>query len=154
LRTQNVDVAIDGKHFASKGKRIALRINGKKVFSTEDLCPSANFKIEDVEWESLESFLQTASSAFGHIDRFRIVKFLSKSPKSFTEIKKLLEVTSPTVNFHLKALMDGTVIFKNEARKYALTLMGELLLDYFADFLKEANSLQNELYQQEVNVNK
>jgi DNA-binding transcriptional ArsR family regulator len=138
----------------SRGKVIGLKIDGIKVYSTDDSRSKADFKVEDVEWEGLESFLVASVSAFGHIHRFRIVKFLAESPKSFTEIRKLLEATPPTTNFHLKALVDGTIVFKDENGKYALTLMGELILDYFTCFLKEANRLRNGLEQQEMCINR
>jgi DNA-binding HxlR family transcriptional regulator len=131
----------------SNGQRIDLRVDGRRVYSTKNSCPKTNLEIGNLDWSVLEYFLKIASSAFGHVDRFRIIKYIAESPKSFSEIKKLLKAQSPTVNFHLKTLSDQTLILKNENGKYALTLMGESVLDYFADFIKEANCL-NDVIQQ------
>lgn len=147
-QTRQIDVIIDGKHIMSKGHRIDLKIDGKKVYSTEDTCQVEDLKTEDFDRESIEYFLRVASSAFDHVDRFRMMKYIAESPKSFTEIKKLLEAQSPTTNFHLKVLIDETLVYKNEHGKYALTLMGKLVLEYFAGFLKEANCLRDVLNQE------
>jgi len=74
-------------------------------------------------------------------ETIHILKSLAESPKSFTEIKELLDTTSATTNFHLKTLIKGTIVYKDENGRYALTLLGELLLDYFSRFLEEANRL-------------
>jgi len=151
-KSRQIDVVIDGKHFMSSGHKVNLRVDGKKVYSTENSCPDTNFEIGNLDWTVLKYFLKIASSAFGHVDRFRIMEYLAESPKSFSEIKKLLKAQSPTVNFHLKTLAGETLISKNENGKYALTLMGELVFDYLADFLKEANCLNDTLMQQREDI--
>lgn len=141
-RSRKVDVIIDGKKITSKAKKIELRIDGVKVYSTGNPRNTNKSDIEDLAWTSVKSFLKAADSAFSHSDRFRIVKSLAKSPKIFTEIKELLNTTSATANFHLKKLIEGMIVYKDENGKYALTLLGELIFDYFSNFLAEANLLQ------------
>jgi len=136
-----VDIIIDGKKITSMGKKIQLKIDGMEVFSTVDSY-NMKFHFEDPKWTSIKYFIKASDSSFGHINRFRIVKSLSESPKSFTEIKQLLDTTSANANFHLKTLIDGTIVYKDENGKYALTLLGELILNYFSRFLAEANQLQ------------
>ena len=139
--SRRVDVIIDGKKITSEGEEIELKINGVKFYSTNDSYETKS-NIRDLQWSSIKQFLKASDSAFSHSDRFHIVKFLSESPKSFTEIKKLLNTNSATTNFHLKKLIDGMIIYKNENNRYALTLLGELVLDYFSKFLEEAKLLQ------------
>jgi len=143
--SQKIDVTIDGKKISSNGKKIELRINGKKVYSTVNSDDKSETSVKDLEWISINSLLKSSNSAFGHNDRFRIVKSLVKSPKSFTEIKTLLTTSSPTVNFHLKKLVDGMIAYKDENGKYALTLLGELLFEYFSKFLEAATLLNKEI---------
>jgi DNA-binding transcriptional ArsR family regulator len=152
-KSRQIEVIIDGKHLMSKGQRVDLRVDGKKVYSTEN-CLDTNFEIGTLDWTVVEYFLKIASSAFGHVDRFRIMRCLAESPKSFSEIKELLKTQSPTVNFHLKTLSNEALILKNENGKYALALMGELILNYFSDFLKEASCLNDVLVQQTCDVKK
>lgn len=138
----------------SQGEKVDLRVNGKRVYSTEKSCPDTNFEIGNLDGAVLKYFLRIATSAFGHADRFRIIKHLAESPKSFSEIKKMLEAQSPTVNFHLKTLVDKTLVLKDENGRYTLSLMGELVLDYFADFIKEANCLNDVLVQKRDGIRK
>jgi len=143
--SRKVDVIIDGKRITSEGKEIELKIDGVKVYSTGDPYDTKKSDIKDLQWTSIKYFLKASDSAFSHIDRFRIVKSLAESPKSFTEIKELLSTTSATANFHLKKLNDGMIVYKNENGRYALTLLGELVLDYFSKFLEEAVLLQKSI---------
>lgn len=140
-QSHKVDIMIDGKKITSMGKKIQLKIDGMEVFSTVDSY-NMKFHFEDLQWTSMKHFIKASDSSFGHINRFRIVKSLSESPKSFTEIKQLLDTTSANANFHLKTLIDGTIVYKDENGKYALTLLGELILNYFSRFLAEASQLQ------------
>ena len=138
---RKVDIIIDGKKITSKGKKIELKIDGRKVYSTDNPHNTNKSVIEDLPWASVESFLKASDSAFSHVDRFRIAKSLVESPKKFTEIKKSLDTTSATTNFHLKTLINGIIVYKDENGRYALTLLGELVLDYFSRFLEEASLL-------------
>ena len=140
--SRKVDIVIDGKKITSEGKQIELKIDGVKVYSTRDPYDANKANTEDLQWTSVKYFLKASDSAFSHSDRFRIVKSLAESSKNFTEIKKLLSTTSATTNFHLKKLIDGMIVYKDENGRYALTLLGELVLDYFSRFLEEANLLQ------------
>jgi len=140
-----VDIIIDGKKITSKGKEIELKIDGVKVYSTRDSYDTNKSDIEDLQWTSVKYFLKASDSAFSHIDRFRIVKSLAESPRSFTEIKELLSTTSATANFHLKKLINGMILYKDENGRYALTLLGELVLEYFSKFLEEAILLQKSI---------
>jgi len=142
IHSRKVDVIIDGQKITSEGKEIEFRIDGLKVYSTEDFYNGEKSDIKDLRWTSIKYFLKASDSAFSHGDRFRIVMSLAESPKSFTEIKELLSATSATTNFHVKRLIDGMIVFKDENGRYALTLLGQLVLDYFSRFLEEANVLQ------------
>ena len=143
--SRKVDITIDGKKIMSKGKKIELKIDGMKVYSTDDSYGTNKSNIQDLQSTSLKIFLKASDSAFSHIDRFRTVKSLAESPKSFTEIKELLSTKSATTNFHLKKLIDGMIVYKDESSRYALTLLGELVLNYFSDFLEEASILQKSI---------
>jgi len=142
IQSRKVDVIIDGKKITSKAKKIELKIDGVKVYSTDDPSNTNKTNIDDLQWTSVKYFLKASNSTFSHSDRFRIVRFLVESPKSFTEIKDSLSTTSATTNFHLKKLIDGMIAYKDGNGRYALTLLGELVLDYFSRFLGEANHLQ------------
>lgn len=144
---RKVDVIIDGKKITSKGKRIELKIDGVKVYSTRDSSDPDRPDVKDIQWTSIKYFLRASDSAFSHGDRFRIVKSLAELPKSFTEIKKQLSTTSATTNFHLKKLINGMIVYKDENNRYTLTLLGELVLDYFSRFLEEASLLQKAIDQ-------
>ena len=144
---RKADIVIDGKKITSEGKKIELKIDGVKVYSTDDPSNTNKANIEDLQWTSVKYFLKASDSAFSHSDRFRIVRSLVGSPKSFTEIKELLSTTSATANFHLKKLIDGMIVYKDGNGRYALTLLGELVLDYFSRFLEEANRLQKAINQ-------
>lgn len=145
--SRRVDFIIDGKKITSKAQDIEIRIDGVKVYATSDRYHGNQHDTKDIEWRSIKSLLKTADSAFSHSDRFRIMKSLAEFPKTFTEIKNLLSRTSATADFHLKTLTRGMIIFKDENGKYALTLLGELVFNYFSNFLKEARDLQKELLQ-------
>lgn len=126
----------------SNGNEIELKVDGVKVYSTHDPCGRKKSDIENLQWASIKYFLKASDSAFSHSDRFLVVKSLIQSPKSFTQIKELLRTSSATTNFHLKKLIDGMIVYKDENGKYALTLLGELVFDYFSKFLEEANLLE------------
>lgn len=145
INSRRIDVTIDGKKITSKGKKIELKVDGEKVYSTVNSADKLEPDVKNLEWISVNSLLKASNSAFGHNDRFNIVKSLVESPKSFTKIKKLLTTTSPTVNFHLKKLIDGMIVYKDENGNYTLTLLGELLFEYFSGFMKEALLLNREI---------
>jgi len=140
-QSHKVDMIIDGRKITSKVNDIELKIDDVKVYSTKHRYNHKKSS-KDFTWTSIKSFLNASDSAFSHIDRFRIVRSLSESPKTFTEIKQLLNATSATANFHLKTLINGMIVYKDKDGKYALSLLGELVLDYFSTFLEEANRLQ------------
>jgi len=140
--SRRVDVIIDQKKITSKGKKIELKIDGLKVYSTKNPSQTNKSDTKDLQWASIKSFLKAADSAFSHSDRFRIVKSLAESPRSFTEVKDMLNTTSATTNFHLKTLTNSVIVYKDENGRYALTLLGELVLEYFSKFLEEASLLQ------------
>ena len=140
--SRKVEAIIDGKRITSEGQKIELKIDGMEVYSTDKSYATNKFSIEDLQWTSIKTFLKASDSAFSHIGRFRTVKSLATAPKSFTEIKELLSATSATTNFHIKKLIDGMIIYKDKNGKYALTTLGELVLNYFSKFLEEATLLQ------------
>ena len=142
---RKVDIIIDKKEIASKGNEIELKIDGVKVYSTRDPCGTRKSDIENLQWASVKHFLKASDSAFSHSDRFLIVKSLIESPKSFTQIKELLSTSSANTNFHLKKLIEGMIVYKDENGRYALTLLGELVLNYFSKFLEEASLLQKSI---------
>lgn len=144
-RSRKVDIIIDGKKITSKAEKIELKIDGIRVYSAGNRYGADKSDIKDLQWSSVKSFLKAADSAFSHSDRFRIVKSLAESPRSFTEIKDLLNTTSATTNFHLKTLVNSMIVYKDENGRYALTLLGELVLGYFSNFLEEAKHLQKEI---------
>lgn len=122
-----------------------MKIDGIRVFSTNDRFCGKEQAANDVEWRSIKSLLKTANSAFSHSDRYQIVRSLAETAKSFTDVKSLLGTSPATTNFHLKTLTRGMIVYKDENGKYALTLMGELVLGFFSNFLEEALKLQKEL---------
>jgi hypothetical protein len=140
-----VDVIIDDKRIATNGERVELKIDGVKVFSQSNPSENSKSDTKNLQWTSVKFFLKASDSAFSHSERFRILKYLTESPRSFTEIKELLGATSATADFHIKKLVDGMIVYKNDNDRYALTLLGELVLDYFSRFLKEASRLQEKL---------
>jgi len=144
-QTRKVDIIIDGKKITSKAEKIELKIDGISVYSVGNRYEADKSDVKDLQWSSVKSFLKAADSAFSHSDRFRIVKSLAESPRSFTEIKDLLNTTSATTNFHLKTLVHSMIAYKDENGRYALTLLGELVLDYFSSFLEEAKRLRREI---------
>ena len=143
--SRKVEAIIDGKKIMSEGKKIELKIDGMEVYSTDKSCATNKSNVADLQWTSVKTFLKASDSAFSHIDRFRTSKSLTEAPKSFTEIKQLLSATSATTSFHLKKLIDGMIVYKDENGKYALTLLGELVLNYFSKFLEEASLLQKSI---------
>lgn len=140
-QVRKVDILIDGRKFTSTGERIELKVDGSRVYSSVAHDKNNKIPVNDLGWASVKTLLKASDSAFGHVDRFRIVRLLAESSKSFTEIKEMLNATSPTANFHLKTLIDGMIAYKDENGRYALTLLGELILKYFSDFLVEADVL-------------
>lgn len=140
-QTRLVDIVIDGKRLSSEAQEIELRIDGIKVYPARNHYTSKEESFEELELDSLNALLKAATSVFSHPNRFRAVKSLAESSKSFTEIKGILGSTSPAINFHLKTLINGLIIHKEPNGKYSLTLLGELVYDYFSGFLKEARAL-------------
>jgi DNA-binding transcriptional ArsR family regulator len=141
-----IDVIIDGRSLKTQGKDVILQVDGRSVYrSTAPRSELRSNQIDDLKISVLKSFLEAADSSFGHIDRFRIVRSLSESPKAFSEIKRLFSLTSATADYHLKRLVDSLIIYKDESGRYALTLLGELILDYFSRFINEAENLQKAL---------
>lgn len=80
------------------------------------------------------------NSIFGHPSRLYIAKSLNESPKGFTQLKKLLNVTSPTLDYHLKSLIDGQAIVKMNKHKYMITVLGIMILDGFSKLKEKTES--------------
>jgi predicted transcriptional regulator len=50
-------------------------------------------------------------------------------------------MTSPTADYHLKKLIENQVIYKDVNHRYALTILGESILDYFHKFFTEVENI-------------
>lgn len=137
-KTHWVELTIDGKTIKTEAKNLSLKIDDLSVYQF----PNIKTKSGKLQTASLGFFLRSAKAAFAHDERFEIIRSLTESPKTFSEIKKVFDTPSPTLNFHLKKLTKSWVVYKRKDGKYALTLLGELLLSYFSKFLDEAAKLQ------------
>lgn len=146
-----IDLLIDDRKMTTKASKIELKIDDKTLFKFDGSGQDREFKLEKIDLEknfqafTMHSLSQAMNSAFGHPYRFRILMSLRSSPKSFTEVKKLLKVSSPTVDYHLDKLVKGWIVSKDEKERYSLTILGELMLEFFSQFLKEAEKLQEVL---------
>ena len=145
MASHKIDLIIDGKKIQSQGQDIKIKIDDKNIFDTRFPSNKEESDLVDFPLETVKSFLKSSNSVFSHIDRYRLVTSLTESPKSFTEIKTMLNAKSPTTNFHLKTLINGMIIYKNENGRYALTILGESVLDYFSKFLEEATKVYDEI---------
>jgi len=84
----------------------------------------------------MAKFLKAANALFGHKQRYNIAIVLRGSPKSFSELKGMFNLTAPTLDFHLKLLKKGLIIEQMEPRgNYSLTVVGESLLIYFTKWI-------------------
>lgn len=142
-----IDIIIDGRRLKTQGEEIVLQVDGRSVYRSTTVLQQGlkSNKIDDLKVSALRFFLEAAESSFGHMERFKIVRTLSESPRTFSEIKRLLSMTSATADYHLRKLVDSLILYKDESGRYALTILGELILDYFSKFIDEAESLQKTL---------
>lgn len=145
-----IDIIVDDKKLTIEGKEVELRIDGLPVYKLEHFDWNRMFRPGKARPEDFQAFnvtylLKAAKAIFGHPDRYRIVVSLKDSPKSFTEIQNLLNFTPPTLVFHLKKLLSGMIIGKMDKKKYALTIIGEALLDYFSEFLQKIQKIQRRI---------
>lgn len=141
-----VELVLDGKVITTTGKRVVLKIDGNSVYDFDSFGGKIEFDLDEFEVSTIKFLLRAANSAFGHADRFQIITNCAEQPKTFSEIKKLLRLTSPTLDYHLKRLIESWVLYKNEQQNYALTLLGQLILGYFSDFIREARELKNQIH--------
>lgn len=147
-RKYTIDLLIDDKKMTTEAAKIELKIDGKTLFKFDDSAQSREFKLENFDLKknfqafTMQSLSQAINSAFGHPYRSRIVMSLRSSSKSFTNIKKLLKVSSPTVDYHLNKLVEGWIVSKDEKERYTLTILGELILKFLSQFMKQAEKLQ------------
>jgi DNA-binding transcriptional ArsR family regulator len=70
-----------------------------------------------------EETYSTVFSALKHPIRRKILRVLSKSSKSFTDMQNSLNINSPVLTYHLEALRD--LISKTDDGKYRLSSTGE-----------------------------
>lgn len=70
-----------------------------------------------------EETYSTVFAALKHPIRRKILRVLSKSSKSFTDMQNSLNINSPVLTYHLEALRD--LISKTEEGKYRLSSAGE-----------------------------
>jgi DNA-binding transcriptional ArsR family regulator len=70
-----------------------------------------------------EETYSTVFAALKHPIRRKILRVLSKSSKSFTDMQNSLNINSPVLTYHLEALRD--LISKTEDGKYRLSSAGE-----------------------------
>jgi len=110
-----------------------------------------NFDINNMQWIGLKTFVDQINVAFGYEGRFIIMKALSESPKTFEELETAMKArkVEQGIVVHLEALSKSALIYTNKENKYAFTIMGEVIFNYFSDFLKEAQKLQLELSKEE-----
>lgn len=133
-----IELSVDGKTIKTQAKTLSLKIDDLPVYNF----PHTRTRNRKLRTFTLKFFLRSVKAAFGHDDRFEIMRNLVESPKTFGEFKDILDIPSPTLNFHLKKLTETWVVYKRKDRKYAITLLGELLLSYFSKFFEEAAKLQ------------
>jgi DNA-binding transcriptional ArsR family regulator len=70
-----------------------------------------------------EETYSTVFAALKHPIRRKILRVLSKSSKSFTDMQNSLNINSPVLTYHLEALRD--LVSKTEEGKYSLSSAGE-----------------------------
>ena len=143
-----VDLIIDGKRMTIEGKQVELMVDKVPVyelqwFDLEKILEEGKQSPETLESFNVRYLLKAVKALFGHPDRYKIVLRLKNSPKSFTEIQKQLEFKPPTLDYHLKKLVNGMIVGKNEKGNYTLTLIGETLLDYFTEYLHKLRKVQS-----------
>jgi DNA-binding transcriptional ArsR family regulator len=148
-KPRRVDILVDDKRVTTEGSKIVVEIEGVPVFKSPPEKYSSVLKTSQFQAITTQMLFKVASATFAHPDRFRIVENVAGQPRTFGELKQLFKMTSPTLNYHLGKLLEAWVIYKTEDEKYSTTLLGELLLDYFAGFLEETRKLQSELESKE-----
>lgn len=141
-KAHTIELTIDGKTIKTRAKDLLLKIDNLLVYKL----PEISVESEKLQTVALRSLLQSANAAFGHDERFNIIRNLAESPKTFSEIKEIFNMPSSTLDFHLKKLTKEWVVYKQNEGQYAMTLLGELLLDYFSKFLNEAAKLQESIH--------
>ncbi len=70
-----------------------------------------------------EETYSTIFATLKHPTRRKILRLLSKGPRSFTEMQNLFKVHSPYLTYHLESLKD--LVSKTENGRYRLSSMGE-----------------------------
>jgi hypothetical protein len=134
---------IDGKTSEIMGKTIILEIDGRQVFDSQKFEEfkgvSPHHDISDVR-----TLLKAAEAAFGNSNRFQILVSCAEKAEGFSAIKRTLNIPAPTLNYHIKYLLEAWLLYKNDQGLYSSTLLGNLILEYFSDFLSAANALQDE----------
>jgi len=125
---------------------VTLKINGVSVYKSK---PTDFWKemgeVGDLRFLSIQALLKAADAAFSHTDRFKIFQSLLESPKAYSQLKRDFEMTSPNLNYDLKRLIDGWIVYKADNGNYAATFLGELLLKHFRRFNQEVDRLQHKV---------
>lgn len=145
----SIELVIDGKGVKTTGRKVVLKIDGEPVYDFDSLHGTYEPDLDELEASAFRFLLESANAAFGHAHRFRITISCGEQPKTFSELKKSFKMTSPTLDYHLKRLTESWVLYKNEEEKYALTLLGQLILHFFSKFFHEARKLKKELQNEE-----
>ena len=141
MNSVSIDVIVDGKKIRTSGREIVLKIDGKTVYSSDNPIFEFDDNKEKIKISTVQALIKAANSVFGHNDRYRIINSLVESSKTFTEIKELFNMTSATADYHIKRLSDGLLIYKDENRRYAPTVIGELIIEYFSKFLQATENI-------------
>lgn len=141
-----VDLIVDGKEITMDARSVTLKINGVSVYKSKptDFWKEMG-KVGDLRYLTIQALLKAADAAFSHADRFRIFQSLLKSPNAYNQLRKDFEMTSANLNYHLKRLIDGWIVYKADNGKYAATILGELLLKHFRRFNQEVERLRHKV---------
>lgn len=70
-----------------------------------------------------------------------IVKELKNSDRSFSKLKKNLDMSSGRLNYHLLKLRSAGILKKTRGERYALTTLGRKVSEIVRRTLKEAEEL-------------
>src|SRR3990172_6903616 len=72
--------------------------------------------------DSEETIYSTMFSSLKHPARRKILRMLSKTPMTFSQLLDALEVSSSNLTYHLESL--GELLFKTENGEYKLSTFG------------------------------
>jgi hypothetical protein len=141
-KASKIELIVDGIKLTSEGSEVQLIINGSPTYSNVcNAIPKLPKKTKDFQTLEISYALRIINTMFGNNERHRIILSLIESAKSFTELQKTLESKPASLDFHLKKLLTEMVIYKNNDKKYALSVIGREFYNYFTEFLKPIEEL-------------